>query len=124
MDGARNVLTFKPDSVVQMRAALSKAIELAPGFPEPYRLLAFVNLVTNTRLEESKTLLEKALALSPGRLDFSYVLAQIQMRQKNFKAARRTLEQVVAGSPSPNMRMQAEVMLSRLELEEKDQPKQ
>ena len=124
MDGAQNVLSFTPESVVQMRAALSKAIELAPGFPEPYRLLAFVNLVTNSRLEESKVLLEKALALSPGRLDFSYVLAQIQMRQKNYKAARQSLQHVIAGSPSANMRMQAEVMLSRLEVEEKYQPKQ
>ena len=124
MDGSHNVLSFTPESVVQMRTALNKAMEVAPGFPEPYRLLAFINLVTNSRLDESKILLEKALALSPGRLDFSYVLAQIHMRQKNYKPARQTLEHVIAGSPSPEMRMQAEVMLSRLEMEEKDQPKQ
>jgi len=52
------------------------------------------------------------------------VLAQIQMRQKNYKAARQSLQHVIAGSPSANMRMQAEVMLSRLEVEEKYQPKQ
>ncbi|HKO62147.1 MAG TPA: tetratricopeptide repeat protein [Pyrinomonadaceae bacterium] len=124
MDGAHNVLSFTPDSVVQMRTALHKAIEVAPGFPESYRLLAFINLVTNNQLDESKKLLEKALKLSPGRLDFSYVLAQILMRQKNYSVARQTLQHVIAGSPSAEMRMQAEVMLSRLEMEEKDQPKQ
>ena len=124
MDGAQNVLKYRPESVERMRTALTKAIDVAPSFPEPYRLLAFVNLTTNSRLDESKALLEKALRLSPGRLDFSYVLAQIQLRQKNYKAARQSLQHVIAGSPSPNMRMQAEVMLSRLELEERDQPKQ
>jgi cytochrome c-type biogenesis protein CcmH/NrfG len=86
--------------------------------------LAFVNLATNTQLTESVALLERAIALSPGRLDFSYVLAQVQLRRKDYKAARLTLQQVIAGNPSPQMRVQAEVMLNRAALEEQDQPQQ
>jgi tetratricopeptide (TPR) repeat protein len=124
MDAQRNVSSYPPESVARMRTALNKAIEVAPGFPEPYRLLAFVNLVTNTQLAESAALLEKAIALSPGRLDFSYVLAQVQLRRKDYKAARLTLEQVIAGNPNPQMRVQAEVMLNRAVREEQNQPKQ
>lgn len=123
MDEAGNVLRYSPESVVLMRTALTKAIDVAPGFPESYRLLAFVNLVSNTRLEESVALLERALSLSPSRLDFSYVLAQVQLRRKNYKEARLTLEQVIAGSPNGNMRTAAEVMLNRAVLEEQNQPK-
>jgi hypothetical protein len=68
--------------------------------------------------------LEKANALSPGRLDFSYVLAQVQLRQKDYKAARLTLEHVIAGNSSPQMRVQAEVMLNRAVVGEQNQPQQ
>lgn len=121
MDGEGRVLSYPPESVARMRTALNKAIEVAPGFPEPYRLLAFLNLATNTQLAESVALLEKAIALSPSRLDFSYVLAQVQLRRKDYKAARLTLEQVIAGNPNPQMRVQAEAMLKRALTEEQNQ---
>jgi len=120
----RQVWSYPQESAARIRVALNKAIEVAPGFPEPYRLLAFVNLATDTQLTESVALLEKAIALSPGRLDFSYVLAQVQLRRKDYKAARLTLEQVIAGNPSPQMRGRAEVMLNTVVMEEQNQPKQ
>jgi cytochrome c-type biogenesis protein CcmH/NrfG len=121
MGAGRTVLDYSPESAARMRTALNKAIEVAPGFPESYKLLAFVNLVTNTQITESVALLEKAIALSPGRLDFSYVLAQVQLRLKDYKAARLTLQQVIAGNPNPQMRVQAEAMLNRAAREEQNQ---
>jgi acyl-CoA thioesterase FadM len=50
------------------------------------------------------------------------VLAQVQLRRKDYKAARLTLEQVIAGNPSPQMRAQAEAMLNRVAMEEQNQP--
>ena len=99
-------------------------MRLLPTFPESYRLLAFVNLATNSRLDEAATLLERGLALSPGRHEFSYVLAQVQLRRKNYKEARVTLEQVIASSPNPLLRAQAQEMLDTVALHEKYQPKQ
>jgi hypothetical protein len=75
-----------------MRAELKKAIELKPGFPESYALLAFVNLVAGDRLDESVDLLRRALALSPGRQDLSVNLAQVYLRQGKYDLARQTLE--------------------------------
>jgi tetratricopeptide (TPR) repeat protein len=124
MDSESNVSSYPAESVARMRKALNKAIEVAPGFPEPYRLLAFVNLVTNTQITESVGLVEKAIALSPSRLDFSFVLAQVQLRRKDYKAAQLTLQQVIAGNPTPQMRVQAEVMLDRAVLEEQSHSKQ
>jgi hypothetical protein len=48
----------------------------------------------------------------------------LQLRRKDYKAARLTLEQVIAGNPTPQMRVQAETMLNRAVLEEQNQPKQ
>jgi tetratricopeptide (TPR) repeat protein len=44
MDRGQTVTGYPAESAAQMRTALTKAIEIAPGFPESYRLLAFLNL--------------------------------------------------------------------------------
>lgn len=124
MDQQQTVTGYAPETVSQMRAALTRAIEIAPNFPEPYRLLAFVNLITNTRLDEAVELLERALTLSPGRHEFSYVLAQVHLRRKDYKAARVILEQVIASNPNPQMRALAQEMLETVTLREKYQPKE
>jgi Tfp pilus assembly protein PilF len=119
MDRHQTVTSYAPEAVSQMRAALTRAMEIAPNFPEPYRLLAFVNLITNTRLDEAVTLIERALALSPGRHEFSYVLAQVHLRRKDYKAARVVLEKVIASNPTSQMRALAEEMLETVKLSEK-----
>lgn len=124
MDQQQTVTGYAPEAAAEMRAALKRAMEIAPDFPESYRLLAFVNLITNTRLDESVALLERALTLSPGRHEFSYVLAQVHLQHRDYKAARLTLEQVIAGNPNPQMRALAEEMLETVALREKYQPKQ
>lgn len=124
MDQQQTVTSYAPEAAAQMRLALTKAMEIAPDFPESYRLMAFVNLITNTRLDEAVTLLERALTLSPGRHEFSYVLAQVHMRRKDYKAAHLLLEQVLSGNPNPQMRALAEEMLETVRLGEKYQPKQ
>ena len=55
MDQQQTVTGYAPETAAQMRAALKRAMEIEPGFPESYRLLAFVNLITNTRLDEAVT---------------------------------------------------------------------
>jgi tetratricopeptide (TPR) repeat protein len=124
MDQSENVMSYPAEKFEQMRLALTKAIEMAPGFPESYRLLAFVNLANNTRLDEAVKLLERALALSPGRHEFSYVLAQVHLRRKDYDSARATLDQIITGNPSPRMRSLALEMLDTVALREKYQPKQ
>lgn len=119
MDRQQTVTSYAPEAASEMRVALTRAMELAPNFPEPYRLLAFVNLITNKRLDEAVTLLERALTLSPGRHEFSYVLAQVHLRRKDYKAARVVLEKVIASNPTSQMRALAEEMLETIKLSEK-----
>lgn len=123
MDRGQTVTGYPTESAAKMRAALTKAIEIAPDFPESYRLLAFLNLATNSKLEEAAALLDHALALSPGRHEFSYVLAQVQFRRKDYAAARATLDQVIEGSPNPLLRDQAREMLEIIAITEKYQQK-
>ena len=55
------VMGFAPELAAKMRAELKRAIELRPDFPESYSLLAFVNLVTATDLNESVEMMKRLI---------------------------------------------------------------
>jgi tetratricopeptide (TPR) repeat protein len=95
----RNMVSgYTTEITDEMRAELKRAIELSPTFPESYHLLAFINLVKNEQIDESITLLKRGMALSPGRGEFSFMLAQLYMRKQDFKGARQILEPLAHGS--------------------------
>lgn len=121
MDADQVVYGYNKEAADAMRASLKRAIDLAPDFPEPYRLLAFVHLATNTQLDDAVGLLERALTLSPGRHEFAYVLAQVQLRRRDFKAARTILEQIISGSTNQPLRGQARMLLDEVAFSEKNQ---
>ena len=102
---------YPAETAREMRAALRKAIELKPDFPESYHLLAWINLVTDEQLEESIQLIKRALALAPGSQEYAFVLAQIYMRQENFDAARQVVEPLAQSSSEPHIRSGAQSIL-------------
>ena len=111
MDGEHSISGYAPEAARRMQVELRKAIELAPGFPESYHLLAFVQLALNERLDEAVALAQRALTLSPGRYEFVNVLAQIYLRQEDYKSARLTLEPFIRTSADRQIREQAQAML-------------
>ncbi|HEX8844525.1 MAG TPA: tetratricopeptide repeat protein [Pyrinomonadaceae bacterium] len=105
--GFGNVVSgYTSEAAREMRAELKKAIELAPTFPEAYSLLSFINLVRGEELDESIALLKRGVALSPGRGQFSFMLAQLYMRKEDFKSARQVLEPL-ARSQSEDQQLRA-----------------
>lgn len=113
MDSNQMVSNYPPATAAIMRSELNKAIELNPTFPESYSLLAFVNMVTGQELDKSVELLKRALALSPGRHDLGFMLAQIYMRQEKFDLARKTLEPL-RNTADRRMQSQAESLLASI----------
>ena len=75
-----------------------RAIELRPDYPESYKLLSFVNMVTNTHLDESVAPAQKVLATSPGRSDLLFILAQVYLHKEDYKTAREMLENLSNGN--------------------------
>ncbi len=114
MDDSYIVRGYPTESAETMRAELKKAIDLAPGFPESYHLLAFVNLVTGEQLDDSISLLKRALTLSPARQDIRIMLAQVYLRKQDFKVARQILEQVVRSNSEPRAQAQAQSLLNSI----------
>jgi len=105
---------FAPETANIMRAELKKAIELRPDFAESYKLLAFVNLVTGTNIDESIRMLEGVLATSPGKNDVKFMLAQLDLYKEDIKSARPLLEQLSGIKNDAATRQQAQVLLDQL----------
>jgi tetratricopeptide (TPR) repeat protein len=118
MDETQLVTGYPPDTAARIRDELKKAIDLRPDYPESYNLLAFVNLVTATQLEETIQLLKKTLAGSPGRHDLLFTMAQVYLRLEDYKTARQILERLSQINNDERLRQQAEAMLKRLAVRE------
>jgi tetratricopeptide (TPR) repeat protein len=106
--------SFAPETFDKMRAALKKAIVLRPDYPESYSLLAFVNLVNGTDLDETVVLLKRALATSPGRNDLVYMLAQVYLRKEDYPTARQLLEKISGDNIEKELRQRAQSLLGQV----------
>jgi tetratricopeptide (TPR) repeat protein len=101
-----------------MRTELRKAIELAPDFPEGYRLLATVEMERADRADEAIALLRRASELAPRRQDFVLLTAQAYLFKGEFDEARRLAEPVAMHAAEPRMREQAAALLKRIDARE------
>lgn len=111
--------SFAPGTVEKMRSELKKAIELRPDYPESYSLLAFVNLVAGSELDETVALLKRALIISPSRNDLVYMLAQVYLHQGNFDDARAQLERIVADNVEAELRQRAQSLMVQVGIRER-----
>lgn len=118
MNASELVMGYRPETAARIREELKKAIELRPDYPESYNLLSFVNLVTETQLDESIVLLNRVLATSPGRNDLMFTLAQVYMRKQDFNTARQILERLGQNKTDQHLRSQAQSLLNQLGVRE------
>jgi Tfp pilus assembly protein PilF len=109
------VTGYSAENLAKMRAELKKAIELAPGFPGSYSLLAFVNMVANENLDESITLLKHALQLAPGRAELALMLGEVYMRKEDYKSAKQWLEPLANSASATVEREHARSLLNTIE---------
>lgn len=120
VDSTGYVSHFDSEAVAGMRASLNRARELMPDFPDTYKTLAFINLVQRENLEESVALLQKAIALEPGREDFQYTLAQVYLKQDKFALARQTVTSILSTGLNVDVRQRAGFLLQSIELRESE----
>jgi Tfp pilus assembly protein PilF len=108
------VTGLSPQNLNTMRDHLKKAIALRPDYPESYSLLAYVNLLTGSNLDESVQMLKRALATSPGRNDLLFMLAQVYMRKDEIKTAREMLQKLSENNSNPELREHARTLLAEI----------
>ena len=120
---AKPILGFTPETTTKARTQLKKAIQLRPDFPDSYNLLAYINLLTATEIDETIELLQGALRRSPGRIDFIYMLGQLYMHKDDYKQARPFLERVVTANVEPAVHNHAQLLLKTMTDVEEQQAK-
>ena len=111
---------YQPEVAAKIREHLEKAIKLRPDFPETYNLLAFMTLLTGEKLDEVVDSLKKVLAASPGRQDTAFMLAQLFLRQNEFKKAKELLEQVKKSNADEHTKQHSEALLAQMGSLEKE----
>ena len=112
--------SFSAEIAQTLRAELKKTIELAPGFPDSYRLLAYVNVVTGEDLDGTILLLKRAQSVSPGREELAFDLGQLYLRKEDFAMARKILEPIARNSSQQELKNQSEILLDRIKAQEED----
>ena len=110
-----------PENLEKMREHLKQAIQLRPDFPESYSLLAFVNLVSGSNLDESVQMLKRALSTSPGRNDLVFMLAQVYMRKEDYQTARDLLQKLSENNSDAELKQRAQAMLAQVVTMEQQQ---
>ncbi|MEA2173566.1 MAG: hypothetical protein QOD00_1158 [Blastocatellia bacterium] len=118
MGPTQTVMGYTDETAAKMRDELKRAVALKPDFLESYRLLAFINLVRNEQIDESIKMMKDALALSPGKQEYSFVLAQLYMRKEEFETARQVLEPIAINSSDPDLRAHARALIDSLKSRE------
>jgi tetratricopeptide (TPR) repeat protein len=114
VDESQYVSDLPDESVKEMRAALRHARQLNPDFADTYKLLAFLNMVRGEDLDEAIEFINRAISLAPRREDIVYLLAQIQMRRKDYAAARQTALALAGGAAKSDIRERANSMLENI----------
>lgn len=102
------------ETAAKIRRHLHKAIELRPYFPDSYNLLAYVNLISNTQIDETIELIKQMSRRLPGRIDFTYMLGQLYMHKDDYKEARPLLKQVLAGEAEDKVHRHVEKLLATI----------
>lgn len=118
-----HVLSYNPAAVVEMRRSLNRVVSLNPDFAEAYNLLAFINIVNNSDLEDALTLLERALELSPMNQWYSLRIGEVYLRQKRFEDARIVVRRILEQPGDDDIREFAETSLQKIDESEKQTEK-
>ena len=72
-------------------AVLKKAVALNNASSDAYAMLAYVQMLAPETVRDAQSSIERAIALSPGRLDYLLRYADVRLLQGDVDEARRIL---------------------------------
>lgn len=115
MDEFGFVSRYEPQTMQKMLASLRRSIQLEPNYPESYRLLAFLGLMSGENLDEAITAIRNGMSLQPGSQHYPLMLAQVYMRQQKFEEARAVVEKISNTADDEQIRRTAGQILSSID---------
>ncbi|HKO61447.1 MAG TPA: tetratricopeptide repeat protein [Pyrinomonadaceae bacterium] len=114
-DSTGLVSSFPQEHIGKMRASLEKAIALRPDFVGSVSLLAFINLVTETKIDETIDMLIKTRSRAKGRNDLMFMQAQLHLQKRDIKAAKELIGQMSASNSDDELMFRAQSLLRQIE---------
>jgi Flp pilus assembly protein TadD len=103
------------DQATEIRGHLDKSIALMPNFAPAHELLGFFEMVQGDDLSSAEQQLQYAISLEPQNPSYQFTLAQVQLAEHEFDAARRTLQPLLL-SPNvdPKLRANAQTLAQQI----------
>ena len=95
----QSMMAEKLNRLADMERLLRRVIELKPDHQHAYNALGYSLAERNVRLPEARTLIQKALALSPGEPSITDSLGWVEYRLGNREEAVRLLREAYRGQP-------------------------
>ena len=95
----QSMMAEKLNRLADMERLLRRVIELKPDHQQAYNALGYSLAERNVRLPEARTLIQKALALSPGEPSITDSLGWVEYRLGNRDEAVRLLREAYRGQP-------------------------
>ena len=105
---------LKNDAAAELRGEIQKSLTLMPDFAPANELLGFFEMVQGDDLALAEQCLRRAIQLEPENSSYLFSLAQVQMRNRNFGAARLTLQPLLMPNVNPKLHAQADEMIQKI----------
>ena len=102
---------LKDEAAAEIRGELQKSLALMPDFGPAHELLGFFEMVQGDNLALAEQHLQRAIQLEPENPAYLFSLAQLQLRNHNLEAARRTLAPLLLPNVDAKLRAHAEEMI-------------
>lgn len=108
-----------PELAQKIGEELRTSIKLMPGFGHSYYALGSLSLRTGENMKEAAEFLKTAMRLEPQNKYFALTLAQLQARLREYDAAKKTLEPLLASDADPGLKGAAESTMKMIEYSER-----
>ncbi len=95
----QSMVAEKLDRMADMERMLRRVIELKPDFQQAYNALGYSLADRNLRLPEARSLIQKAMELSPGEPSITDSLGWVEYRLGHREEAVRLLREAYRGQP-------------------------
>ena len=102
---------LKNEAAAEIRGELQKSLALMPDFGPAHELLGFFEMVQGDNLALAEQHLQRAIQLEPENPAYLFSLAQLQLRKKDFAAARLALQPLLLPNVDAKLRAHAEEMI-------------
>jgi tetratricopeptide (TPR) repeat protein len=93
-----------------LRERVTAATAARDDVPEAWHLAAYSHLISGNA-EEAGAAIQRALALAPANDDYRFMLAEVQVRQRDYDRARSTLGRLMTNGRTPAIRADAQRLM-------------